>query len=72
MALSESILNILSSGVNKLSDVKISANWMANPNKNESNRDLFNSVKSLSEDICQIWKITIPVGRIQCLWNKME
>ena len=73
MALSESILNILSSGVNKLSDVKISANWMANPNKNESNRDLFNSVKSLSEDICQIWKITIPVGKdsmsMETRWN---
>jgi len=73
MALSESILNILSSGVNKLSDVKISANWMANPNKNESNSDLFNSVKSLSEDICQIWKITVPVGKdsmsMETRWN---
>ena len=73
MALSESILNILSSGVNKLSDVKISANWMANPKKNQSNSDLFNSVKSLSEDICKIWKITIPVGKdsmsMETRWN---
>ena len=63
IAITEALTNILSSGVEELSKVKLSANWMASPNTKKNNFDLYHTVKSISEDLCKRWNITIPVGK---------
>ena len=74
LAIVEALLNLLSSGVQKLSSIKLSANWMAAPNTMETNSSLFNTVKTVSEDICQKWHLTIPVGKdslsMETNWGK--
>ena len=74
LAIVEALLNLLSSGVQKLSSIKLSANWMAAPNTTKTNSSLFNTVKTVSEDICQKWNLTIPVGKdslsMETNWGK--
>jgi phosphoribosylformylglycinamidine synthase len=63
LAISESLTNILSSGIEDISKVKLSANWMASPNTDSNNFDLYETVRTISEDLCAAWNITIPVGK---------
>lgn len=63
LAIAEALTNILSSGVEDISKIKLSANWMASPNTDSNNLDLYETVKTISEDLCQPWNITIPVGK---------
>ena len=63
VAITEALTNILSSGVEELSKVKLSANWMASPNNDVNNFDLYQTVRSISERLCREWNITIPVGK---------
>lgn len=63
MAVGETITNILSSDVQKLSDIKLSANWMAAVGHENENQNLFDSVKAVGEDFCPALGITIPVGK---------
>ena len=63
LAITEAVLNLISSGVTNLSSIKLSANWMASPNNLEANSNLFETVKTISQDICKTWNLTIPVGK---------
>lgn len=63
MAVGETITNILSSDVQKLSDIKLSANWMAAVGHGSENQNLFDSVKTIGEDFCPALGLTIPVGK---------
>ncbi len=63
LALAEALINLLSSGVSKLSDIKISANWMASPDDPQRKTDLFNTVKELTQKVCNPWRIAVPVGK---------
>ena len=62
ISLGEVITNISSSHIKDLSEIKISANWMASSkNKNEI-EGLYSAVRKVSE-LCQYLDITIPVGK---------
>ncbi len=63
LSITEALTNILSSGIKDISKIKLSANWMASPNNDSNNFDLYETVKTISEDLCQLWNITIPVGK---------
>ena len=63
VAITEALTNILSSGVEEISKVKLSANWMASPNNDSNNQDLYETVQSISKDLCNKWNLTIPVGK---------
>lgn len=63
MTVGETITNIVSSDVQKLSDIKLSANWMAAVGHENENQNLFDSVKTIGEDFCPALGITIPVGK---------
>tara|TARA_B100001123_G_scaffold8694_1_gene10727 strand:+ start:6745 stop:10665 length:3921 start_codon:yes stop_codon:yes gene_type:complete len=63
MAVAESITNIISAGVENISDIKLSANWMGSPDRLNGNQDLFEAVSAIGMDLCPKWKITIPVGK---------
>ena len=63
MAVAEAVTNIISSGIEKLSDIKLSANWMGAPEKLSGNQDLFQAVEAVGMDLCPKWGICIPVGK---------
>tara|TARA_Y100001970_G_scaffold158998_1_gene194391 strand:+ start:7295 stop:11191 length:3897 start_codon:yes stop_codon:yes gene_type:complete len=63
LAVAEAITNIISSGVKRISDIRLSANWMGSPGVGSGNQDLFEAVKAVGMDLCPKWGITIPVGK---------
>lgn len=63
MAIGEVITNITAARINKLSDVKLSANWMAAAGYGREDEQLFDAVKAVGEDFCPELGITIPVGK---------
>ena len=74
LALAEALINLLPSGISKLSDIKISANWMASPDNAQRKTDLFNTVKELTQKVCNPWRIAVPVGKdslsMKTIWQK--
>ena len=63
MAVGETITNIAAANVQKLSDIKLSANWMAAAGYKNEDQNLFDSVKAVGEDFCPELGLTIPVGK---------
>ena len=63
ISVAEVVTNIISSGISRLSDIKLSANWMGAPGKLQGNRDLFEAVEAVGMDLCPTWNMTIPVGK---------
>ena len=63
MAVAESVTNILSSGIRRISDIKLSANWMGSPDHLRGNQDLYEAVFTVGMELCPAWKISIPVGK---------
>ena len=63
IAIGEAITNIISADIAQLSDIKLSANWMAAAGYESEDEKLFDTVKSVGEDFCPILNITIPVGK---------
>ena len=63
ISVAEVVTNILPSGISKISDIKLSANWMGSPGKLQGNKDLFEAVESVGMDLCPQWNMTIPVGK---------
>ena len=52
ISVAEVITNIIPSGIAKLSDIKLSANWMGSPGKLDGNKDLFEAVEAIGMDLC--------------------
>lgn len=63
MAVAETITNIMAADIDKLSDVKLSANWMAAMGYEQQDENLFNAVKAVGEEFCPALNLTIPVGK---------
>ena len=63
MAVTEAITNIASAPIAKLSDVRLSANWMAAAGEEGQDADLFNAVKAVGMELCPALGIAIPVGK---------
>ena len=63
MAVGEAITNIAAAPITKLSDVKLSANWMAAAGHENEDQHLFDAVRALGEEFCPTLDITIPVGK---------
>ncbi|MCV2503310.1 MAG: phosphoribosylformylglycinamidine synthase, partial [Neisseriaceae bacterium] len=63
MAIGESITNLMSAYIgNSLSNIKLSANWMASCGEPGEDAKLYRTVEATSE-ICQKLNISIPVGK---------
>ena len=62
ISLGEVITNIASAYIKDLSNIKLSANWMASSSNKNEVEALYLTVKKLSE-LCQHLNITIPVGK---------
>ncbi|MFA6037750.1 MAG: phosphoribosylformylglycinamidine synthase [Legionellales bacterium] len=61
MAIAEAITNIAAARINKISDIKLSANWMAASGHDDA--DLYDTVKTVGMDLCPELGICIPVGK---------
>ncbi|MCG8672310.1 MAG: phosphoribosylformylglycinamidine synthase, partial [Pseudomonadales bacterium] len=63
MAIAEAITNIASASIEKLSDVRLSANWMCAAGYPGEDQALFNTVKAVGMDLCPELGIAVPVGK---------
>ena len=63
MAVAEAITNIACAGVHALSDVHLSANWMAAAGEVGEDAALFDTVRAVASELCPALGISIPVGK---------
>ena len=63
MAIGEAITNIAAARIEKLSDIKLSANWMAAAGHPGEDENLFDTVKAVGMELCPALGIAIPVGK---------
>jgi phosphoribosylformylglycinamidine synthase len=63
MAVAEAITNIIAAPINKLSDIKLSANWMVPAGHPGEDARLYETVKAVGMDLCPKLGIAIPVGK---------
>lgn len=76
MAVAEAITNIAAADIDALSDIKLSANWMAACGNPVDDADLFDAVKSVGMELCPELKLTIPVGKdslsMRTIWQDSD
>ncbi|RZJ24022.1 phosphoribosylformylglycinamidine synthase [Acinetobacter sp. UBA3106] len=73
LAVAESISNIMSAKIEQISDIKLSANWMAAAGQPGEDQALFEGVKAIGMEMCPALGIAIPVGKdslsMRTTWN---
>ncbi|MEO7773855.1 MAG: phosphoribosylformylglycinamidine synthase [Steroidobacteraceae bacterium] len=63
LAVGEALTNILAADVASLSDIKLSANWMAACGEPGEDAALYAAVRTVGEELCPALGIAIPVGK---------
>jgi phosphoribosylformylglycinamidine synthase len=63
MAVGEAITNIAAAPVTDISDIKLSANWMAAAGQPGQDAALFDTVKAVGMELCPALGVSIPVGK---------
>ncbi len=63
MAVGEAITNIAAAGIEQLSDIKLSANWMAPAGQPGEDAALYDIVRAVAMNLCPALGISIPVGK---------
>ena len=63
LAVGEALTNIMAADVRALTDIRLSANWMAACGEPGEDADLYATVKAVGVDLCAKLGITIPVGK---------
>ncbi|TFW28938.1 phosphoribosylformylglycinamidine synthase [Massilia horti] len=63
MAVGEAITNIAAAPIAHISDIKLSANWMAACGQPGQDAALFDTVKTVGMELCPALGISIPVGK---------
>ncbi|MES2319665.1 MAG: phosphoribosylformylglycinamidine synthase [Pseudomonadota bacterium] len=63
MAVGEAITNIAAAAINDISDIKLSANWMAACGQPGQDAALYDTVKAIGMELCPALGISIPVGK---------
>jgi phosphoribosylformylglycinamidine synthase len=63
MAVAEAITNILAADILALTDIRLSANWMAACGEPGEDADLYATVRAVGVELCASLGITIPVGK---------
>jgi len=73
MAVGEALTNIAAASIDKLGDVKLSANWMAACGHEGEDARLYDTVKAVGMELCPDLGISIPVGKdslsMKSVWN---
>ncbi len=63
MAIGEAITNIVAADIDKISDIKLSANWMAACGHPGEDAALYDTVYAVGMELCPALGIAIPVGK---------
>jgi phosphoribosylformylglycinamidine synthase len=63
LAVAEAVTNIMAADIDALTDVRLSANWMAACGEPGEDTDLYATVRAVAVDLCARLGITIPVGK---------
>jgi phosphoribosylformylglycinamidine synthase len=63
MAVAEAVTNIASASIGAISDIRLSANWMAAAGEPGQDGALFDTVRTVGLELCPELGIAIPVGK---------
>ena len=63
MAVGETITNLAAAAIGELSDIKLSANWMAAAGHPGEDARLYDTVRAVAMELCPALGIAIPVGK---------
>ncbi|EJU04173.1 phosphoribosylformylglycinamidin [Dacryopinax primogenitus] len=63
MAVAESLTNIVAAGIEDISRVKLSANWMCASSKPGEGAGLYEAVQAIGMELCPALGVGIPVGK---------
>ena len=73
MAVAETVTNLAAARIGKLSDIRLSANWMAAAGHPGEDARLYDAVQAVGMELCPQLGITIPVGKdsmsMKTRWN---
>ena len=76
LAVGEAITNILAADIARLTDIRLSANWMAACGEPGEDADLYATVRAVAIELCASLGITIPVGKdslsMRTAWQDAE
>jgi phosphoribosylformylglycinamidine synthase len=76
MAIGEALTNIAASRIEKLPDVKLSANWMAPAGHPGEDAALYDTVHAVAMELCPALGISIPVGKdsmsMKTVWHDAQ
>ncbi|HET9818395.1 MAG TPA: phosphoribosylformylglycinamidine synthase [Rhodanobacteraceae bacterium] len=76
MALGEAITNLIAAPIDKLEEIRLSANWMAAIGHAGEDAALYDAVQAVSLQLCPALGISIPVGKdslsMRTLWRDGE
>jgi phosphoribosylformylglycinamidine synthase len=74
LAVGEAITNILAADIGSLSDIRLSANWMAACGEPGEDAALYETVLAVGKELCPALGIAIPVGKdslsMKTLWQE--
>ena len=74
MAVGEAITNIMASSIEALSQIRLSANWMAAAGHPGEDAALFDTVRAVGRELCPRLGIAIPVGKdsmsLKTVWRQ--
>ena len=63
MAVCEAVTNIAAADIARIEDIRLSANWMAACGEPGEDADLYDTVRTVGEELCPELGIAIPVGK---------
>jgi len=63
MAVAEAVTNIAAAAIDRLADLRLSANWMAAAGEAGQDAALFDTVRAVGMEFCPALGIAIPVGK---------
>ncbi|MDY7117356.1 phosphoribosylformylglycinamidine synthase [Halomonas sp. SSL-5] len=63
LAVAEAITNLAAAPIDKLSDIKLSANWMSAADHPGENQALYDAVHAVGMELCPQLGIAVPVGK---------
>ena len=73
MAVAEALTNIAAAPVERLADVRLSANWMAATGADGDDAALYDTVRAVGAELCSRLGVAIPVGKdslsMQTVWQ---
>ena len=76
MAIGEAITNIAAANIGDIKNIKLSANWMCACGEEGEDANLYDSVKTVGEELCPKLGLSIPVGKdslsMRTVWNSSD